>query len=71
MHCYSKLTVSDVQVGVTSGQLLCAGLFSNDSVAHWLCSVTLAHCLYNNTAQVKYTDFSSILVQFNVKVDFS
>eukprot|EP00116_Pleurobrachia_bachei_P015588 sb/3475850/ len=43
---------SGVNTSVTSGQLLCAGLFSTDPVAHWLCCVVLAHCLLNNSDQV-------------------
>ena len=41
LHC-----ITEVSTGmVSSGKLLCAGLFSVDDVAHWLCSVTLSHCL--------------------------
>jgi hypothetical protein len=34
---------------ITTGQLLCAGLFSpNDSVANWLCATAIAHTINDN-----------------------
>ena len=44
----SKVDVSNV----TSGQLLCRGLFSRDSVSNWLCSVALSYAL-NDTLKEK------------------
>ncbi|XP_066139935.1 general vesicular transport factor p115 [Euwallacea fornicatus] len=36
---------------VTTGQLLCSGLFSNDSLSNWFSAVALSHCLIENPAQ--------------------
>ncbi|KAK9885410.1 hypothetical protein WA026_010906 [Henosepilachna vigintioctopunctata] len=36
---------------VTTGQLLCGGLFSNDSLSNWFSAVSLSHCLIDNPAQ--------------------
>lgn len=36
---------------VTAGQLLCSGLFSNDSLSNWFSAVALSHCLIENPAQ--------------------
>ncbi|XP_071951927.1 general vesicular transport factor p115-like isoform X2 [Antedon mediterranea] len=36
---------------VTAGQLLCGGLFSQDSVSNWCASVALAHALKDNPSQ--------------------
>ncbi|KAF7273450.1 general vesicular transport factor p115 [Rhynchophorus ferrugineus] len=36
---------------VTTGQLLCSGLFSNDSLSNWFCAVALSHCLIENPSQ--------------------
>ena len=36
---------------VTSGQLLCSGLFSNDPLATWLGAIALLHSIEGNTAQ--------------------
>ena len=44
----SKVDVTNV----TSGQLLCRGLFSRDSVSNWLCSVALSYAL-NDTLREK------------------
>ncbi|XP_072038320.1 general vesicular transport factor p115-like isoform X2 [Amphiura filiformis] len=41
---------ADVQT-VTAGQLLCGGLFSQDSLANWFAAVALAHALKDNTTQ--------------------
>ena len=35
-------------VSISAGQLLCGGLFSSDSMSHWLSSVALSHALVNN-----------------------
>ncbi|XP_044758841.1 general vesicular transport factor p115 [Coccinella septempunctata] len=43
----SSLATSDV----TTGQLLCGGLFSNDSLSNWFSSISLSHCLIDNPAQ--------------------
>ena len=37
-------------VSISAGQLLCGGLFSSDSMSHWLSSVALSHALVNNVA---------------------
>lgn len=36
---------------LTTGQLLCSGLFSNDCLSNWFASVALAHTLIENPAQ--------------------
>lgn len=36
---------------VTTGQLLCSGLFSNDHLSNWFSAVALSHCLIENPAQ--------------------
>ena len=36
---------------ISSGQLLCGGLFSGDPVSTWLCAVALTHALKDNTDQ--------------------
>ncbi|XP_023304709.2 general vesicular transport factor p115 [Lucilia cuprina] len=36
---------------LSTGQLLCTGLFSTDSLANWFSSVALMHTLVDNTAQ--------------------
>lgn len=36
---------------LTAGQLLCGGLFSNDSVSNWFSAVSLMHGLINNVIQ--------------------
>lgn len=36
---------------VTTGQLLCSGLFSNDALSNWFSAVALSHCLIENPAQ--------------------
>ncbi|KAJ8960681.1 hypothetical protein NQ314_006039, partial [Rhamnusium bicolor] len=36
---------------LTTGQLLCSGLFSNDHLSNWFSSVALSHCLIENPAQ--------------------
>lgn len=36
---------------VTTGQLLCGGLFSNDSLSSWFAAVALSHTLIENPAQ--------------------
>lgn len=36
---------------VTSGQLLCSGLYSHDSLSNWLSAVALSHTLIENPAQ--------------------
>lgn len=36
---------------VSTGQLLCTGLFSTDSLANWFSSVALMHSLVDNTSQ--------------------
>ena len=36
---------------VTSGQLLCGGLFNNDSLTNWLVCVALSHTLIDNKTQ--------------------
>lgn len=36
---------------VTTGQLLCGGLFNNDSLSNWFSSVALMHTLIDNPAQ--------------------
>ncbi|XP_045475896.1 general vesicular transport factor p115 [Harmonia axyridis] len=43
----SSLATSDV----TTGQLLCGGLFSNDSLSNWFSAISLSHCLIDNPAQ--------------------
>lgn len=45
------LPQTEQAVEVSSGQLLCGGLFSNDPVSTWLCSVALSHALHDNTDQ--------------------
>ena len=41
---------STAMVSISAGQLLCGGLFSSDSMSHWLSSVALSHALVNNVA---------------------
>ncbi|XP_022085188.1 general vesicular transport factor p115-like [Acanthaster planci] len=36
---------------VTAGQLLCGGLFSQDSLSNWCAAIALSHALKDNTAQ--------------------
>ncbi|KAJ8953566.1 hypothetical protein NQ318_002986 [Aromia moschata] len=36
---------------LTTGQLLCSGLFSNDHLSNWFSAVALSHCLIENPAQ--------------------
>lgn len=36
---------------LTTGQLLCSGLFSNDQLSNWFSAVGLSHCLIENPAQ--------------------
>ncbi|CAH2012278.1 unnamed protein product [Acanthoscelides obtectus] len=36
---------------LTTGQLLCSGLFSNDHLSNWFSAVALSHCLNENPAQ--------------------
>ncbi|KAL1494395.1 hypothetical protein ABEB36_010000 [Hypothenemus hampei] len=36
---------------VTTGQLLCSGLFSTDPLSNWFAAVALSHCLIENPAQ--------------------
>ena len=36
---------------VTSGQLLCSGLFSNDPLATWLGAIALLHSIEGNNTQ--------------------
>ncbi|KAJ8981002.1 hypothetical protein NQ317_014869 [Molorchus minor] len=36
---------------LTTGQLLCSGLFSNDYLSNWFSAVALSHCLIENPAQ--------------------
>ncbi|KAG5863575.1 hypothetical protein JTB14_030078 [Gonioctena quinquepunctata] len=36
---------------LTTGQLLCSGLFSNDHLSNWFSAVALSHCLIDNPAQ--------------------
>lgn len=36
---------------ISTGQLLCAGLFSLDSVSNWFASVALSHSLIDNPVQ--------------------
>ncbi|KAL3272783.1 hypothetical protein HHI36_014243 [Cryptolaemus montrouzieri] len=43
----SSLGTSDI----TTGQLLCGGLFSNDSLSNWFAAVAISHCLIDNPAQ--------------------
>jgi len=41
-------TSTEAMMSISAGQLLCGGLFSNDSMSHWLSSVALSHALVNN-----------------------
>jgi len=43
-------TSPQAMVSISAGQLLCGGLFSSDSMSHWLSSVALSHALVNNVA---------------------
>lgn len=46
------LLPSSAQVSsLTSGQLLCGGLFSNDPLSNWFSAVSLAHALFENPTQ--------------------
>lgn len=36
---------------ISTGQLLCAGLFSPDSVSNWFASIALSHSLTDNPVQ--------------------
>ena len=36
---------------ITAGQLLCGGLFSNDSVSNWFSAIALSHALLDNAVQ--------------------
>ncbi|EDO45455.1 predicted protein, partial [Nematostella vectensis] len=49
----STLLPSSADVGdsVSTGQLLCAGLFSPDPLSNWCAAVALAHCLKGNQTQ--------------------
>lgn len=52
-HLVSTLLPStrDVPASLTSGQLLCGGLFSNDVLSNWFSSVSLCYALIDNTKQ--------------------
>jgi Uso1 / p115 like vesicle tethering protein, head region/Armadillo tether-repeat of vescicular transport factor len=41
----------EIPAALTSGQLLCGGLFSVDSLSNWFSAVSLFHALINNKAQ--------------------
>ncbi|CAG9773827.1 unnamed protein product [Ceutorhynchus assimilis] len=45
------LPSSSGNTAVTTGQLLCSGLFSNDPLSNWFSAVALSHCLIENPAQ--------------------
>jgi len=38
-------------VSLTTGQLLCGGLFSGDALSNWFSAVALSHALVENPAQ--------------------
>lgn len=40
-----------VVVDLSSGQLLCGGLFSHDSLSNWFSAVALSHALIENPEQ--------------------
>ncbi|KAI4457041.1 general vesicular transport factor [Holotrichia oblita] len=44
-------TSSGGSIGLTTGQLLCSGLFSTDSLSIWFSAVALSHTLIENPAQ--------------------
>ena len=44
----SLLPASDQQTDISSGQLLCGGLFSGDPVSNWLCSAALSHVFHDS-----------------------
>lgn len=45
------LPSSSGSTALTTGQLLCGGLFSHDSLSNWFSAVALSHCLIENPAQ--------------------
>ncbi|KAK9708783.1 Uso1 / p115 like vesicle tethering protein, head region [Popillia japonica] len=45
------LPTSGGSMGLTTGQLLCSGLFSSDSLSIWFSAVALSHTLIENPAQ--------------------
>ncbi|RZC38268.1 Uso1 p115 head domain containing protein [Asbolus verrucosus] len=45
------LLPSSTNSALTTGQLLCGGLFSNDCLSNWFSSVALSHTLIENPAQ--------------------
>ncbi|XP_019758753.2 general vesicular transport factor p115 isoform X1 [Dendroctonus ponderosae] len=45
------LPSSSGNTALTTGQLLCSGLFSSDSLSNWFSAVGLSHCLIENPAQ--------------------
>ncbi|GJQ79959.1 putative protein transporter [Trypoxylus dichotomus] len=53
-------------VGLTTGQLLCSGLFSSDSLSIWFSSVALSHTLIENPAQKE--QLLRVLIATNVGV---
>lgn len=52
-HLISTLLPSarDAPATLTSGQLLCGGLFSNDVLSNWFSSVSLTYALIDNSSQ--------------------
>ena len=45
---------------MTAGQLLCGGLFAQDSLSNWYCAIALSHALLDNTAQKVLTFLLSL-----------
>ncbi|CAH1178950.1 unnamed protein product [Phaedon cochleariae] len=48
---HTLLPSNEAVASVTTGQLLCSGLFGNDALSNWFSAVALSHCLVDNPAQ--------------------
>ncbi|KRT81379.1 hypothetical protein AMK59_6187 [Oryctes borbonicus] len=53
-------------IGLTTGQLLCSGLFSSDSLSIWFSAVALSHTLIENPAQKE--QLLRVLIATNIGV---
>lgn len=49
--CLKSPQILSIFLHCISGQLLCSGLFSSDSLSNWFSAVGLSHCLIENPAQ--------------------
>ncbi|XP_017782700.1 PREDICTED: general vesicular transport factor p115 [Nicrophorus vespilloides] len=54
LQVVQTLLPSSNAASLTTGQLLCSGLFSTDALSNWFSAVAISHCLIENPAQKEH-----------------